>query len=269
MNIGEALKYYRQMKNKTQSEFCGGVISVSFYSKVEHNESRISAEDLLLLLEKNEISLEDFFLIKKNNRKISEDVHLYYYQGDIDKLKDVYKRLSKDPAQKYSATLTKVFIAILLDQVDLLSKIEIDYLKLELFCHENWDKMKLTLLTNIIHLFDEKSAGLMVDQVLKKFDLNQKSSEMQTIFYSLLLNYIGMLIENKQVEKSKHYLVYVKQIQTIPENLFQTMLRAYYEQYLNQNQQQNHDILRSIEDQFCYYGLTTIGETLRMIRTNI
>lgn len=127
MNIGESLNYYRQLKGKKQSDFCKNVISVSFYSKVENNESRISAEDLLLLLKQNEIALEEFFLPMKQNRKIIEDIYLYYYQGDIAQLTQIYNRLSKIPTQQFNASITKFFLAIRLNELDTLSKPEIDY----------------------------------------------------------------------------------------------------------------------------------------------
>ena len=61
MEIGELLQKYRLEQGKTQKAWAGKVISPSFYSKVEKGLNRISAEDLLQLLEANQIPLWEFF----------------------------------------------------------------------------------------------------------------------------------------------------------------------------------------------------------------
>lgn len=47
MTVGELLKEYRVKQNKNQKEFSAGIVSQSYYSKVEKNIHRITADDLL------------------------------------------------------------------------------------------------------------------------------------------------------------------------------------------------------------------------------
>ena len=47
MTIGELLKDYRIKQGKTQREFIAGIVSQSYYSKVEKEIHRITADDLL------------------------------------------------------------------------------------------------------------------------------------------------------------------------------------------------------------------------------
>ena len=61
MTIGEALLNLRKQLGLTQTEMAANVVSTSFYSKVEKGLNRISAEDLLQLLEANQIPLWEFF----------------------------------------------------------------------------------------------------------------------------------------------------------------------------------------------------------------
>ena len=63
MTIGELLK-----KEKTQKEWVGNIVSTSYYAKVEKNVHRISAEDLLALLDYNNISTEEFFQELKDSQ---------------------------------------------------------------------------------------------------------------------------------------------------------------------------------------------------------
>lgn len=61
MQIGSLLKEYRLSQGKRQKEFVGEVVSQSYYSKVEKNANRITAEDLIDLLNYNNIPLWEFF----------------------------------------------------------------------------------------------------------------------------------------------------------------------------------------------------------------
>ncbi len=47
MTIGELLKENRKKLNLTQKEMAGTIVSTSFYSRVEQDNTRISAIDLL------------------------------------------------------------------------------------------------------------------------------------------------------------------------------------------------------------------------------
>lgn len=55
MTIGQLLKQYRIESLKTQKEWAGNVISQSYYSKVEKDQSRITADDLIALLHFNNV----------------------------------------------------------------------------------------------------------------------------------------------------------------------------------------------------------------------
>lgn len=63
MTIGELLKEERIKKGLTQKQFADGIVSTSYYSKVEKDGHRITAEDLIAVLEHNGIPLWSFFKI--------------------------------------------------------------------------------------------------------------------------------------------------------------------------------------------------------------
>ena len=60
MTIGELLKKYRLNMGLTLSEMAADIVSTSYYSKVEKNQHRISAEDLFEILRAHSISLGNF-----------------------------------------------------------------------------------------------------------------------------------------------------------------------------------------------------------------
>ncbi|MET3696484.1 helix-turn-helix domain-containing protein [Bacillus oleivorans] len=59
MKIGERIRFYRLQQNKTQEELASGIISVSYLSKIENNQSLPSVEVLTLLCNRLNISLND------------------------------------------------------------------------------------------------------------------------------------------------------------------------------------------------------------------
>ncbi|MGQ5709752.1 helix-turn-helix domain-containing protein [Lactobacillus sp. PSON] len=61
MLVGECLKKLRLFLGLTQKEMSQGIVSESFYSRVERGTRKIKIVDLLALLNKNGIHLKDFF----------------------------------------------------------------------------------------------------------------------------------------------------------------------------------------------------------------
>ncbi len=63
MTIGEQLKRERILLGITQRQMCAGIITESFYSRVENNKNEINIDDLIKILNKQHISFYDFFLL--------------------------------------------------------------------------------------------------------------------------------------------------------------------------------------------------------------
>ena len=61
MTIGKLLKQTRRSLGLTQTEMAAGIVSTSYYSKVEKNISQITADNLIGLLQYNNISVQEFF----------------------------------------------------------------------------------------------------------------------------------------------------------------------------------------------------------------
>ena len=71
MTVGQQLRKTRMFLGITQEEMTKGIIATSFYSRVERDKADININDLILILNKNHVSLRDFLkslteiLIKK------------------------------------------------------------------------------------------------------------------------------------------------------------------------------------------------------------
>lgn len=87
MKIHEVLQLMREGKGVTQKEFTEGVLSYSYYSRVERGESYISADFLLELLKKNDFTLSEFSYIQNRFQK-NEEVAFF------SKIKKAFNRLN-------------------------------------------------------------------------------------------------------------------------------------------------------------------------------
>ena len=61
VTVGQQLRKARMFLEITQKEMVKGIITTSFYSRVERGELDINIKDLILILNENHVSLRDFF----------------------------------------------------------------------------------------------------------------------------------------------------------------------------------------------------------------
>ena len=120
-SIGEALKEERQSLGLTQEQFTKGIISESFYSKVERGKNEIVAIDLLRILAANNISEEEFLsklnVKEHNNVEVDLKVQLLdaYASHNKKKINMLVKKIQNaalDENTKISARLIDAAVNI-------------------------------------------------------------------------------------------------------------------------------------------------------------
>lgn len=136
MTIGELLKDYRIKQGKTQREFIAGIVSQSYYSKVEKEIHRITADDLLEILNHNGIPVKEFFekleidpnqwQIDKINKLMEEITKASYSEQAIDqirKIREKVKKLDLNPELKALQLLSggRLFVDVVVLTVKLFS----------------------------------------------------------------------------------------------------------------------------------------------------
>lgn len=106
MKIGTQLKTTRLLLGLTQEQFSAGIVTESYYSRVESNKSNISMDSLLKILNYNQVSLYDFF-----EPIVSEDIDqkliLSFLNLDSRKIEQL------DLADSNKQMLAKIMLAIL------------------------------------------------------------------------------------------------------------------------------------------------------------
>lgn len=62
MTVGEALKQLRSQLGLTQEQMAAGIISESYYSKVERDLHVIDAKSLIMILKVHDIDMSNFLI---------------------------------------------------------------------------------------------------------------------------------------------------------------------------------------------------------------
>ena len=115
MMIGEHLKKVRNSKNLTQKEMAAGIVNRSFYSRVENGSSSITADNLMKILYRHELSMTDFLYNFGNTKPklgvYQDRITAAYINKDIVTLKEIYINF------KYEDIRIKRLLKFLIDEL--------------------------------------------------------------------------------------------------------------------------------------------------------
>lgn len=272
VTIGNLLKKFRLNKEKTQREWIGNIISPSYYSKVEKDIHRISAEDLVSLLNYNSVSLIEFFseLNSSKQSKYNQERELMtvitdaYYRNSKKELLKLKELVDKSDLPNKGTDLLYLDAYIANVNNEDLNDIEKKALKDQIFSRPNFDKSKLVLYCNFMMFYDLESNMLITRRIIKQF---QGSNDVKTL--AMVLSIIGNLliqcIEENEYEGTDFLIIAADQIDTKPELFFyknvilllKNMIKYHYKteaKYL--------DICRRAIDNFSLLGMPEYGKEL-------
>ena len=204
MTIGELLKEERMEKGLTQKQFADGIVSTSYYSKVEKDEHRITAEDLIAVLEHNNIPLWSFFkeLSLKGNFQHEYKINLEaevmdaYYHSDSKRLEEIIQDLnnSNEPDKKDDLLIVEGWLESLKED-DEEPNIEVrEALKDRVFNIPNLNKEKLTLFCNFMDFYDLDSNIAIAKNAINKF-IGSNETEIQEVLLAMIDNLLCLSIK--------------------------------------------------------------------------
>ena len=204
MTIGELLKEERMEKGLTQKQFADGIVSTSYYSKVEKDEHRITAEDLIAVLEHNNIPLWSFFkeLSLKGNFQHEYKINLEaevmdaYYHSDSKRLEEIIQDLnnSNEPDKKDDLLIVEGWLESLKED-DEEPNIEVrEALKDRVFNIPNLNKEKLTLFCNFMDFYYLDSNIAIAKNAINKF-IGSNETEIQEVLLAMIANLLCLSIK--------------------------------------------------------------------------
>ncbi|BDR57142.1 helix-turn-helix domain-containing protein [Xylocopilactobacillus apis] len=275
MTIGELLKQYRISKLRTQKEWANGVVSPSYYAKVEKNQHRITAEDLVEILRKNNVSIIDFF--KEYNyqdqkhhdikTKIDNIIIEAYYHGDARELKKIQKIFVEgdDPNRDEQILMIKVFIALLDNNPNELTEADKTALKEKIFNAADFDQTKLELYCNCMYFYDLDSNLILAKKMVEKFKDNPDKNIQEAVL-GIICNLLSFCIKDKRESETSLFIEAADQITTKPQLFFYKNVVLVYKsliEYHKTHEAKDLAVCKMAIDYFSLLGMPEFSNSMR------
>ena len=233
MGHGEFIKKIRQEKHLTQKELAEGILSKNFLSKFERGESKITSEIFLKLLERLNVSLDEFeqlvtskhsqkeFLQKLETFKSQKDVYL------LENLKAEEKQLfqaDRNRRHLHNQILVEAHLQYLQDKnIDVKQK---RVIQSYLFEVEEWGDYEWELFGNIVFCLSTKETHLYLDSIFRKARLGKHDTMHKRMLCRILLNIFLEDIEANSSEASQVEVYLIELLQD--EEFYYEKIRFYY-----------------------------------------
>lgn len=244
MTIGELLKKFRVKQLKTQKEWAAGVVTPSYYSKVEKNLHRITAEDLIAILRINHVKPWEFFNQLDENQQaqnvafneIEEEVNRAYYQNNPKKIEEIRQYVENSDIENKDKLLLLIDfnLADTLNNVAELSDTKKAQLKNWLFEQDDFDERTLRMYINFIPIYDLKS-NLKIDKKVAEKLKGTTETRKQEELLGVIINILIVCIEQGAYDETGYFVQAAKNIRTVPKLFFYKNMLVFLENMINEH----------------------------------
>lgn len=261
MKIGIIIKQLRINKKILSKNLYQNLLTRAAIVKFEKGESDTSSEKFLEILDRLNITLEEFHYIyiqtkEKDELQISPSEYMVaFYNRDVKKLKHIAEVsenkyfLKGNIKDLHSKILSNVFINTILDKKNLPS--EMDVIKDYLLNCNSWGYYELTLFINTLDFYSEE----LIDITFKKTKANLNSYEHMVRYRNevsiLLLNILDKHIRSKNYKSARKYYKNLFEIKNVTlDNMYlQSMIKYFGEilDFIEGKVEAEENILKIIE----------------------
>ena len=210
MGHGEFIKKIRQEKNLTQKELAEGILSKNFLSKFERGESKITSEIFLKLLERLNVSLDEFEQLvtaKHSQKDFLQKLETFKSQKDeylLENLEIEEKQLFQSDRNRrhlHNQILVEAHLQYLQGKnIDVKQK---RVIQSYLFEVEEWGDYEWELFGNIVFCLSTKETHLYLDSIFRKARLGKHDTMHKRMLCRILLNIFLEDIEANSSEASQ------------------------------------------------------------------
>ena len=241
--IGKKLKSLRQELGLTQTEMAAGVISVSFYSKVERGLNDIGVNDFLDILQKHNVSLQGFLDDYKaeevNKKHLITLMNQFVKAATEDKDKEIKSIIAKlesiqprTPFIDFSILQAKLIANThdngALQKLTTKQKREMKRIIFQKDTDEN-QYHRIVIIANIIRIYSFEEATFLIKSIIRRYqNLDKLEIKMITALSVLMINYVNWCVEEKNYKDCVEPLKYIDKMPNIIEIAFTKILGQYF-----------------------------------------
>ncbi|EON72564.1 helix-turn-helix domain-containing protein [Lysinibacillus sphaericus] len=219
MNYGSTFRKLRLYKGYNLEFVAKGIVSVSYLSKFERNESEITLPKILELLNRINVKFNEFIIINNEFKTdglelLLENLRESYLQGNLKAL----NRLIDDENSKFKNTglLTHKLNSIMIQAICLdltqrkVEKKDIELLIDYLWKVEIWGEYEIILYGNTLHILEVDSVIMLSSELIKKSMLFKKMISYRRDMYGIFFNTIRVCLEYNKLKEVELYLNILK-----------------------------------------------------------
>lgn len=204
MTIGEALKQIRHELYLTQEQMCAGVVTRSFYAKVESGRNRISADKLTEILFEHDIDITYFYQLLRNTyssqsklkeNDLNQKMNQAFNSGKIELIEQNYHKILLQSNSNILKLRAMISVANLKDELNLIDPKVKEKLFVEFDEGANWMTRPdlLRLFTDTMPLWDLSDLSFFIGRLLAKVQKEHNIPELlQERYLRVFENYLAV-----------------------------------------------------------------------------
>lgn len=214
MTIGEALKQIRHELYLTQEQMCAGVVTRSFYAKVESGRNRISADKLTEILFEHDIDITYFYQLLRNTyssqsklkeNDLNQKMNQAFNSGKIELIEQNYHKILLQSNSSILKLRAMISVANLKDELNLIDPKVKEKLFVEFDEGANWMTRLdlLRLFTDTMPLWDSSDLSFFIGRLLAKVQKEHNIPELlQERYLRVFENYLAVYYKKNNPVKT-------------------------------------------------------------------
>lgn len=276
MTVGEALKQMRLQAGLTQTEMTAGVVSESFYSKIERGVHAVDVQVLINILSAHHMDVVHFFSLlnfqkseTEPNFEIINQISFAQNKKDIsalDKIKKELENLGGGKMPFYLRFRLENAYAWIYHSNRFVSGAMKRKIK-SVILDENWNRPAYHYLSQAVVMLDINESFYLVKSAFKAYEKNKENDAFTLQFVALIaVNYLNCCYHQKaDKEYAQVAIDFLKTLPVDPVIGFYRIIGTYYEAVFSNNTK-IRDMIIEILKRIDYYSL--IQDTVEDIKTN-
>lgn len=214
MTIGEALKQIRHELYLTQEQMCAGVVTRSFYAKVESGRNRISADKLTEILFEHDIDITYFYQLLRNTyssqsklkeNDLNQKMNQAFNSGKIELIEQNYHKILLQSNSSILKLRAMISVANLKDELNLIDPKVKEKLFVEFDEGADWMTRPdlLRLFTDTMPLWDSSDLSFFIGRLLAKVQKEHNIPELlQERYLRVFENYLAVYYKKNNPVKT-------------------------------------------------------------------
>lgn len=216
MEIGTPINKLRDSKEITLMNLSEGIMSVSFLSKFERNETNISFTNLINLLDKLNVGIDEYIELLDYEvpyKKLLKDINIAYKQNNSVALKQLYKRELANfkntllKSHYYNSIMIKSIILDIDKSFTPLSQEEklaiSDFFMSVAFLGE----YEISLFGNSLTSLENQVILVILNEIQKKINSQNVASNVRIKLIHIVINILIISFEKKEEMEYMEYLI--------------------------------------------------------------